>query len=183
MTKTALGWILGIMAFCSTIVGANEIAYTQAPFQTNPLTHAESIVKWAQHRLPHSGILTEKKDGFVYLKVDNDFINKLGPMLKDPAYTAPPYFRRGDSPGAHISVFYVDERSQTGKIKEIGHRYEFEVRQLAAVPSKTQEYIVLQVYSPELERLRERYGLPPLISGHDFHITIAKKKHWHRKGH
>ena len=134
-------------------------------------------MRWAEYRLPHSGILKEKKDGFVYVKVDDRYIDSLLPILANDAYTKPPYFRREDSPGAHISVFYVSERGQAGTIKEIGQRYSFRINGLAIIPKKTQEYIVLQIASPELEQLRKKYGLSPLIQGHDFHITIAKKKH------
>jgi len=35
--------------------------------------------------------------------------------------------------------------------------------------------VVLEVESPELEKLREKYGLPPKLLGHDYHITIGKK--------
>ncbi|MBA3816360.1 MAG: hypothetical protein H0X29_07545 [Parachlamydiaceae bacterium] len=136
----------------------------------------EDILQWAKLHLSQVGTLKEEEGGFVYLKVDDEYIEQLGPMLSDPRYEKPPYFRRSDSPGAHISIFYVNERRQTGTIHEIGQRYNFKIIGLAAVPQKTHEYIVLEVESRELEQLRKKYGLSPLLMGHQFHITIAKKK-------
>lgn len=73
----------------------------------------------------------------------------------------------------------MNERNQTGKIKEIGQQYSFKITGLASVPPRTGEYIVLKVESPDLEQLRQKYGLSPLLQGHSFHITIAKKKRRH----
>lgn len=134
------------------------------------------IIQWAEHNLLQTGVLKEEKKGFVYLKVDDNYINKLIQFVIDPRYIKPPYFRRPDSPGAHISVIYRDERRRTGPIKEIGRTYSFQLTKLAKVPLKTGKYLVLQVYAPELEQLRKKYGLSPLLKGHDFHITIAEKK-------
>lgn len=142
----------------------------------------ENLIQWAKGHLPQTGILREDRNGFVYLKVDDGYIYQLYPLLHDPNYRKPPYFRRADSPGAHISVFYVTERSQTGKIQEIGQSFSFKISELEAVPPKSQEYIVLKVMSPELEELRKNHGLSPLLNGHDFHITIAKRKN-HLKHH
>jgi len=133
-------------------------------------------LEWAQNHLPQVGTLKEDLRGFVYLKVDDDYIEQLFPMLENTHYEKPPYFRRADSPGAHISVFYVDERDKIGAIKEIGQTYSFKITGFAEVPEKTHKYIALQVDSPQLEQLREKYGLSPLLKGHKFHITIAKKK-------
>jgi hypothetical protein len=137
---------------------------------------AEPIVQWAQSHLPQKGVLKENDQGFVYLKVDDGYINQLFPKLSAHNYIKPAYFRRPDSPGAHISVFYVDERGRTGDIKEIGQGFSFKISDLAYVPEKSREYIVIKVKSPELEQLRSKYNLSPLLHGHDFHITIAKKK-------
>lgn len=143
---------------------------------SSELTGQTPVVQWAQDHLPQKGILKEGRDGFVYLKVDDNYIYQLFPMLNEPGYVKPPYFRRSNSPGAHISVFYVDERKRTGKISEIGQSFAFQISQLSYVPPKTREFIVLQVRSPELEQLRSKYGVSPLLKGHDFHITIAEKK-------
>jgi hypothetical protein len=159
---------------------SNGFASEQIAYAPNKhalyIPHAKTIIQRAQNNLPHYGVLTEGNDGYIYLKVDDDYINHLFPILSNREYTKPPYFRRPNSPGAHISVIYVDERQQTGEITEVGQTYSFKIVGLNAVPSKTLKYIVLEVNSPELENLRKKYGLSPLLKNHEFHITIAKKK-------
>lgn len=136
----------------------------------------QQIIDWAQNQLSHKGILTENPDGYVYLKVDDNYIHQLFPLLANPHYTKPPYFRRKDSVGAHISVIYVDERRQARAISEIGQTFAFTINKIAVVPEKTQRWIVLQVESPALETFRQKYGLSPLLKNHAFHITLAEKK-------
>jgi hypothetical protein len=133
------------------------------------------ILTWANTNLPQKGILREGPDGFVYLKVDNDYIYKILPLLNLPDYITPPYFRRKNSPGAHISVIYVKERKNLPKITELGKTFLFELSTFKMVPPKRHKYVVLTVSSPDLENLRKKYGLSPLLQGHDFHITIGKK--------
>lgn len=159
------------------IVGEKE-SYQRGFSQQN-----EHVVQWARTHLPQAGVLKEAKDGFVYLKVNDDYIKQIFSMVPHSNYMMPSYFRRSDSPGAHISVFYVDERKKTGKIDEIGQKYSFVITGLNIVPPYSEEYIILEVKSLELERLREKYGLSPLLKNHEFHITIAKKKAHMRRNH
>ena len=164
---------------CSTLA-AFEIGFDRL-FTFNKVKNEAAVINWAQKNLPKKGIL-EYRGGFIYLKVDDDYINQLFPLLDNPLYEKPPFFRRYDSIGAHISVFYVQETRKIGRVKEIGQRFTFKVLSLAAVPPKTREFIVLKVASPQLEQLRKKYGLKPYLEDHDFHITIAKKKYrgrWH----
>lgn len=140
-----------------------------------PGSEEDIVIQWAEQHLPQTGVLKEDARGFVYLKVDDGYINKLSQFVIDPRYGKPPYFRRPDSPGAHISVIYREERNRTGPIQEIGQTFPFTLMELAHVPPKTGKYLVLQVYSPELEHLRKKYDLSPLLKGHAFHITIAEK--------
>jgi hypothetical protein len=141
----------------------------------SPVQTDESIVQYAREHLPHTGVLQQGPDGFVYVKVDDRYIKELYPMLDLEGYVMPPYFRRPDSPGAHISVFYVFESEQIGHLAELGRTYEFKVEGLAFVPYKHPKFAVLHVSSPELEHLRQKYGFSPLLQNHDFHITIAEK--------
>ncbi|MBA3720946.1 MAG: hypothetical protein H0W88_00925 [Parachlamydiaceae bacterium] len=138
--------------------------------------NSNAVVEWAKNNLPQNGILKEDPDGFVYLKVDDGYINQLFPQLHVRNYVKPPFFRRPDAPGAHISVIYVEELRRIGKIKEIGSSYTFTIKSLAFVPPQTGEFIILQVESPELDNLRSSYGLSPHLKGHQFHISIAKRR-------
>lgn len=136
----------------------------------------DPIVQWAQQNLPQTGVLTKGRGGFIYLKVDDNYIDQLFPKLSNTNYQKPPFFRRPDSPGAHISVFYVNESRIIDKITEIGQTFPFTITEVTSVPPKTHEYIILEVESPELEKLRVKYGFEHLLKGHKFHITIAKRR-------
>lgn len=157
-------------------VSAFDLDFLKRIFSFDKGQNEVAVIEWAQKNLPKTGILKENEEGYVYLKVDIGYIDQLFPLLKNPHYVKPPFFRRPDSPGAHISVFYVEETRHIKKIKEIGQKFAFQIASLSAVPPKSREYIVLNVKSPELEKLRKKYGLSPFLKGHEFHITIAKKK-------
>lgn len=144
--------------------------------QDKPSQQVSPIVEWANHNLPHAGVLEEGKGGYVYLKVDDAYVEKLFPMISNPLYIKPPSFRRHHTPGAHISVFYPRERDYMGEIEELGQQFSFTITRVAYVPERTRKFVVLEVHSPSLENLREKYGLSPLLQGHPFHITIAKKR-------
>lgn len=171
-------WIIfffPVELFSKEIIIEEKESYKQELLQQN-----EAVIQWARTHLPQTGILAEEKDGFVYVKVNDDYIKQLFFKIPHFHYVMPPYFRRSDSLGAHISVFYADERRRTGRISEIGETYSFTIIGLDVVPSHTQEYVILKVKSLDLEHLREKYGLSPLLKNHEFHITIAKKSHMRR---
>jgi hypothetical protein len=135
----------------------------------------EDALAYAKTHLPQEGCLAIKSDGFGYLKVDDNYIHALFPMLgvKEEGYKEPPYFRSQEAPGAHISVFYEDENVIP---EEVGQTFPFTLKQIVIVaPTKTTKYAVLQVDSPELEKLRQKYGLSPKLHGHEFHISLAKQ--------
>ncbi|MFA6915762.1 MAG: hypothetical protein WC222_05140 [Parachlamydiales bacterium] len=119
------------------------------------------------------GTLTENGRGYIYLKVDDNYIKEIFPLLDAPDYTMPPYFRRADSPGAHISVFYEEETKNLPQIAEVGKKFTFTPESITTVNAGRKRYIILRVNSPELEALRTKYGLKPLLQGHPFHISIA----------
>jgi hypothetical protein len=136
----------------------------------------QEVFNYAQENLPKKGQLIVKSDGFGYVKVDDEYIHTLFPMLglKEDGFKKPPYFRRNEAPGAHISVFYVNENIMP---EEVGQYFHFELKQIVIVkPSKDTSYAVFQVESPELENLRKKYGLSPKLHGHEYHISLAKKE-------
>ncbi|CRX37499.1 hypothetical protein [Estrella lausannensis] len=134
----------------------------------------EEIAQLARETLPQEGVLIRKSDGYVYVKVDDRYIHDLFPLLgvEGSGFVKAPYFRSRQAPGAHISVFYKDEHVDPD---EIGKVFHFTVKNVAIVENRQARYIVLQVESKELENLRIRYGLRPLLHGHAYHITIAKQ--------
>lgn len=149
-------------------------APTLAPSLIEKSLSFEEIAKLAKETLPQEGVLVRKSDGYVYLKVDDRYIHDLFPLLgvEGSGFTKAPYFRSKQAPGAHISVFYKNEMIDPD---EVGKVFHFTVRNVAVVENRQAQYIVLQVESKELEELRVRYGLKPLLHGHAYHITIAKQ--------
>lgn len=133
------------------------------------------VVEYARVNLPTEGKLVVKSDGYGYIKVDDNYIYALFPMLglKQEGYRIPPYFRNPSSPGAHISVFYADEHVIPSEVERTFHFEPVKIEIVKA--SKDTSYAVLQVRAPELEKLREKYGLSPKLFGHEFHISLGVK--------
>lgn len=141
----------------------------------------EKVVDYARENLPLEGKLVIKSDGFVYLKVDDGYIHALFPMLElsKKGFKQSPYFRSKDSPGAHISVFYADENVVP---KEVGQTFHFTLKDIVIVhANKYESYAILQVESPELEKLRKKYGLSGHLRRHDYHISLAEKKEFQHR--
>lgn len=130
---------------------------------------------YAEKTLPKNGKLVQRDDGYVYLKVSDDYIHDLYKLIKkEDSFKKPPYFRRDNAPGAHISVIYKNENIT---VKEINQNFDFELSRIKMVHQKEGvSYVILEVHAPKLEKLRESYGLSSKLHGHEFHISIAKKK-------
>lgn len=143
---------------------------------TFPSTLEEQALSIAQHELPHQGILTQKSDGYVYVKVSNHYIHNLFPLIKQPGFVKPSSVTRPTQVGAHISVFYKNETGRIGHISEIGKAYTFKPKAIKTVRNGNKEFIVLEVEAPQLEKLRTHYGVSPKLFNHEFHITLAERK-------
>lgn len=168
-----LAIFLALVGFTPSFGWTTAVSQEQASLELNPSW--QEVLNYAQENLSLDGQLIVKSDGFSYIKVDDDYIHVLFPMLglQEEGFKKPPYFRSNEAPGAHISVFYVNENINP---EEVGEYFHFELKQIVIVkPSKDTSYAVLQVESPELEKLRVKYGLSPKLFGHDYHISLAKK--------
>lgn len=139
---------------------------------------SEAILKYTQNNLLHFGTL-KNANGFVYVDVDNKYIHELIQFIEKSGFQKPPYFEDKDVLGAHITVIYPNEMEQYNieKIDEIGLTIFFQpVECKLIIPPNWKE--IDQVYfvvvdSPQLDQIREKYGLPN--RGYKFHITIGVK--------
>lgn len=138
-------------------------------------SHSEAL-EIARKDLPSEGRLEQGRDGYIYLKVSNDYVHRLFPLIKQSGFHIPSSIQRNTKTGAHISVFYKKEGEHVGKIPEIGKIYSFIPTEIKVVRSKSKEYVILEVSAPELENLRKKYHLSPKLMGHEFHITLAEKR-------
>jgi hypothetical protein len=157
--------LLALMVFSFTLV-ADDAA----------VIHNQELISAAK-KLPDFGTLQKKEKGFTYVKVDDAFIHELYSLIEEEEVSKPPYFRRADAPGAHISVLYEAEVHSLGltEIPDIGKVFHFEIMRLVTVHVKQKKLYLIQVSSPELEQYRASLGLSPKLHNHEFHITIAQK--------
>ena len=128
-------------------------------------------------RVDAVGQLRLKSNGFVYVEVNNDFIEGVMDLLPtegefNPVSTKPKRM------GAHISVMYEDEMigHEIWNLEEAGQWFTFEVKELRYVSRGGSRLWFLAVDAPALQRLRTHHGLKPKLKGHDFHITIGSEK-------
>lgn len=131
-------------------------------------------------QIESTGILKQKSNGYTYLEVSKDFIKKIIPLIESPGkIVAPKFYKFEKGLGAHISVISQDEqvKNDIWEIKELGQEFTFTVTELRSAKvlrnDKMKKVWFLSVASPELERLRENYGLSPRLNDRDFHITIG----------
>jgi hypothetical protein len=135
----------------------------------------EQVIQYEQ-----KGILKQKDNGYLYVEVSNDFIDETLPIIEAPGKIVPPrHYTSKKGIGAHISVIYENELilNEIWEIKELGKEFTFKVMELRTVKlnkeNKIKKLWLLAVSAPELEKLRESYGLPTRLKNHDFHITIG----------
>lgn len=121
------------------------------------------------------GTLKQKSNGFIYLDVDNSYITDLIPLMEYPGEIRPRP-TASKSIGAHISVFHEKEAVQP---VELGKEFSFQIKDIRSFTLHTRDGLkklwVIAADSPELESLRESYGLSPKLKGHDYHITMGKQ--------
>jgi hypothetical protein len=156
------------------------LTIVQESTRPRPLPHNRLLLKTLCRGV---GTLRQNSQGHVYLDLDNQFILALLPYLKSQGLIRPPYFNLFGAPdGAHIPTIPSREMffQDLGVIKELGQQFNFEIEGLYSISSPTawpevEEVWFFKVKSQELEKLRRRYFLPNLPSGHPFIIAIAIK--------
>ena len=131
-------------------------------------------------QIQQKGNLKQKGNGYLYLEVSKDFIAEALPLIDAPGKIVPPrHYTSKKGIGAHISVMYENEQilNEIWEIKELGQEFTFTVMELRTVKlnkdNKVKKLWLLAVAAPELEKLRESYGLSSRLKDHDFHITIG----------
>ena len=121
-----------------------------------------------------------KDNGFIYLKVSDEYLDKLFVILSE-IYGE--NLTKGSSlVGAHVSVIRPSIGEPVFKdIPELNEPFEFEPLYLGTVvpnlDPKWERVWILVIHSSSLENLRTSYGLSPRVgnSDNEFHITIATK--------
>ncbi len=138
------------------------------------------IKKFITKHLSRKGKLSQNTRGFVFVELEDGYIEDLLPFVPDKQAEAAPYlgiYSKPDSP--HIPVILVSEKiaRELGEIREIGEEILFEILGLHSTSPahwpKIEKVWFLTVQSSRLEEIRERYRLPARIGSHDFAIAIG----------
>ncbi len=140
------------------------------------ILNAPTILEFAA-KLNAVGQLAIINNHYLYLKVDDDFIHQLYPLIQVTQVNKPDYFGVGGI-GAHISVIYPEENKLIN-LSELKQEHEFVVKHVATAQIREKLYYAVLVEAPTLLTIRKQFNLPELLSfkGHDicFHITIGVK--------
>jgi hypothetical protein len=151
----------------------------------------EKFIKQSAQKLEEvelKGILKQTKDKFVYIKIDNDFIKGVFPLISNDGAEEPPYFGKGEI-GAHISAITKDEieGKNIEKIDELGEEIPFYIKGVFSTNpagwSEMSRVWFVTIDCPRIVEIRKKYKLPATYDGkgHDFHITVAVRKVKKRK--
>jgi hypothetical protein len=140
-----------------------------------PVFYASDIKSYIEQNLPTQGILEQTKNGFVYVKVPDDYIYELYKFIHNEDYLFPPYFGE-NLVGAHISVIHSKEAPQEA-IEELGLVVTFEIMELKKIYLQTmlgvESAYILTIHAPILDAIRKKYGLSSPY--YPYHITVGVK--------
>lgn len=155
---------------------AGSISYAAIDYQVEPQCHVVELAG----QFEQMGVLKQKENGYLYLDVSNDFISKLLPLIDAPGQLVPPrHYAKKKGIGAHISVMYENEQiaNEIWEVAELGQVFTFQIKELHTIKliknGQMKKLWLIAIEAPELERLRESYGLSPKLNDRDFYITIA----------
>jgi Swiss Army Knife, 2H phosphoesterase domain len=130
-------------------------------------------------QLQQKGILRQKHKGHLYLEISKEFVAELLPLIQASDKISPPWFMSSKKGiGAHIEVVKMNERlhKKAKEIKEVGQEFAFTVKEVRSVKThggKTHWFMTVD--SPQLEKLRESYGLSPKLKDRDFSIMLGSQ--------
>jgi hypothetical protein len=166
---------LFLVCLCITVAGHAAVA---APLNN------QAILDYAYKHLPTCGTMNKTREGLVYLKVSDRYIEDLFPILQSSLPTdesdvvcKPIYVGPLEDVGAHISVIFPSELPRKiTSFPEKGRKECFTVSGVSYVEPDQglfQRVYYLRVISADLKKIRQNYSLSPLYQNHDFYITIG----------
>lgn len=144
---------------------------------TEEIPHREEILIYSEMELPHYGTLKCGPTGLIYLDVSNDYITELVKFIEADGFLDSTCLDGPNTIGAHISVISGKEARSLKNFKELGQEFFFIIKDCIKVNpplwKAVDELYILVVEAPELDAIRNKYGL--LNKLHEFHITIELK--------
>lgn len=170
-----------IQKFLATVIMTTSLSLPVFAAEDYHIEDQPHVIE-AVVQIQQKGILKQKDNGYLYLDVSNDFIGHALPLIDALGRLEPPrHYVSKKGIGAHISVMYENEQilNEIWEIKELGQEFTFTVMELRTVKinnnNKMKKLWLLAVHAPELEKLRESYGLSSKLKNHDFHITVGNQ--------
>jgi hypothetical protein len=138
------------------------------------------LLKFVQMHLACTGHLCQRENGYLYLKISDDFIRQLFQFIDAPEKELPDYFSESNYTGAHISVAYPEEADQIMQVKSVNSTYTFGLGSYFKAEIRNKLYFGCTVESPALAQIRAELGLSKMLNFKGtlvpFHFTIATKK-------
>lgn len=135
-----------------------------------------------------SGMLylsADKGKSWGLLTVPNPLVRGVHSALHEPGIELPPCSVSGRL-NAHITVLRPDEIDQVGGpdalVENRGKNFQYRIVGMRSLKpegwAEMERAWILEVESPDLEKLRKSYGLSarPKNNQHDFHITVAVRR-------
>jgi hypothetical protein len=132
------------------------------------------------------GKLYKSNSGWILLKVPNAFVRGIFDSMDEPGIELPPRDSEEDQRlNAHISVMRPEELESIGgpnNVTERGRDFRYTIGKMKSFNPRgwaaMSKCWVMEVKSPELEKLRKSYGLTaiPGDGGYPFHITVAVRR-------
>lgn len=170
-----------IQKFLAIVILTTSLSFTAFAAEDYQIENQPQVIEKVV-QIQQKGILKQKDNGYLYVEVSKDFIAEALTLIEAPGIIVPPrHYTSKKGIGAHISVMYENEQilNEIWDIKELGQEYTFTVMELRTVKlntnNKMKKLWLLAVAAPELEKLRESYGLSSKLKNHDFHITIGSQ--------
>jgi len=119
------------------------------------------------------GLLKQRKDKSVYLKIDDSFINLISSKL-------PEHIEKNND--FNISIISKKEYKnfEVLPILELDEKFQYKIKDLYSVNVQTEngykKVWFLEIISKDLEEFRYKYHLFPKINGHNFSIKLGSIK-------
>lgn len=162
--------------FCR-IMFVLALVFTQAVY-AEEISYREEILAYSEMELPHVGTLKRRPStGLIYLDVSDDYIRQLIKFVEADGFLESDCLDGPDKMGAHISVISGKESRSLESVDELELAFSFTITDCIKVHPPTwkavEEVYILVVEAPELDEVRQRYGLPK--KPHAFHITFGLK--------
>ena len=130
--------------------------------------------------LPRVGYITRNPTGYVFLDLNDGWIDNLESIMEKFGYQRPPYFYGGQGVGAHVTIlpaFYGKKHPDTDV--EVGRKITFKISGAAPFYPRYGEYgteaiYMIRIESPDLDHVLESFKEPDYNPGYGgFHIVVG----------